>query len=103
MHSGVRVSYEQHPKDERVQKNYIQLLILDSRLEDATKLTDTLLKERPQDIDGLIMRGQILNAQGHSNEAAQSLESALKADPQNPGPTTVWVSRWLRWGIQDGR
>ena len=53
----------EHPKDLRVRKNYIQLLILSNRLPDATKLNDALLKENPKDLDGLIYKGQLLNAQ----------------------------------------
>ena len=75
---------KQHPKDERQQKNYIQLLILSSRLDEAIKLNDRLLKDHAEDLDGLIMRGQILNAQGHLTDAVQTLQSAAKEDPNNP-------------------
>jgi len=74
----------QHPKDLRVRKNYIQLLILAMRLPEAEKLNDALLKENPKDVDGLIYKGQLLSAQGKPNDATQPLEIALKSAPENP-------------------
>ncbi len=67
-----------------MQKNYIQLLVLGNRIGDATTLNDKLLKDHAQDVDGLILRGQILDAQGHPDQAEPPLEAALKQDPQNP-------------------
>ena len=64
-----------------MQKNYIQLLILDNQLDLATRVNDSLLSRQPKDVDGMVLRGQILSAQGRPNEAIQSLEAALKDDP----------------------
>jgi len=75
---------QQHPKDERVQKSYIEALVLGNRLNEASKLDEQLIKAYPKDVDALILRGQILNAQGQSDQAVHSLEAALKEDPQNP-------------------
>jgi len=75
--------YSEHPKDLQVKKNYIQLLILKNRLEEAGKLNDEVLKASPRDVDALIYRGQI---QLHRNDAAgavDSLQRALKDDPGN--------------------
>src|SRR5438270_948563 len=76
--------FQQHPRDERVEKNYIQLLVLSNQVDAASKLNEPDLKNHPDDVDGLILRGQILNAQGHPNDAVHPFEAALKQDPQNP-------------------
>lgn len=76
--------HQQHPRDERVEKNYIQLLILSNQLDAASKLNEPFLKNHPNDVDSLILRGQILNAQGHPNDAVHPFEAVLKQDPQNP-------------------
>lgn len=73
-----------HPKDLRVQKNYIQLLIYAKQLDQAAKLNDAVLKENPKDIDALIYRGQILSAQNKPADASAALDQAIKAAPENP-------------------
>src|SRR3989442_8075272 len=72
-----------HPKDIQVKKNYIQLLILKNRIAEARKLDDEVLKTSPSDTEALIFKGEIQIADGHGNDAAESLQSALKADPNN--------------------
>ncbi len=76
--------FQQHPRDERIEKNYVQLLILSKQLDAATKLNEQFLKKHVTDVDSLILRGQILNGQGQPTEAMQPFETALKEDPQNP-------------------
>src|SRR5262249_52779716 len=76
--------YQQHPQDERVLKNYVQLLIIGSQLDEASRLNAQLLKQHPNDVDAMVLQGQIQSAQGHPNDAVQSLQAALKSDPQNP-------------------
>lgn len=75
--------YEQHPGDLRAKKNYVQLLIDTHRLDQATKLNDEILKANPKDVDGMILRGQVLRAQGHFQEAVQILSTALQLDAGN--------------------
>ena len=74
---------QDHPKDPQVKKNYIQLLILKNRLDEARKLNDEILKTTPSDTDGLVYRGQIQLRDGHPTDAAQTLQTALKNDPDN--------------------
>jgi len=74
---------QEHPKDIQVKKNYIQLLILKNRIAEARKLDDEVLKTSPSDTEALIFKGEIQIADGHGNDAAESLQSALKADPNN--------------------
>jgi tetratricopeptide (TPR) repeat protein len=75
--------YKDHPKDPQVRKNYIQLLILRNRLDDATKLDDAILKNNPQDAEALVFRGQIKLREGKPNEAVSSLQDAVSHDPDN--------------------
>jgi cellulose synthase operon protein C len=75
--------YSDHPKDIPVKRNYIQLLILKNRLDDATKLNNELLKVNAKDADALVYRGQIQLAQGDAAGAVDSLQQALKNDSNN--------------------
>jgi tetratricopeptide (TPR) repeat protein len=72
-----------HPRDIEVKKNYIQLLILKNRLDEAAKLDDEILKANAHDIEGLVYRGQIQLRQGNAGGAVDSLQTALKNDPNN--------------------
>jgi tetratricopeptide (TPR) repeat protein len=75
--------FNDHPKDVQVKKNYVQLLILKNRLDEANKLNDELLKANPKETDSLIYRGQIQIRQGRARDAIQTLEGAIKNDPEN--------------------
>ncbi|HMK23916.1 MAG TPA: tetratricopeptide repeat protein, partial [Terriglobales bacterium] len=74
---------KEHPKDIQTKKNFIQLLILKNRLDDARKLNAEILKASANDNDAMIFRGQIAMRDGHLDDAVNSLQSALKADPSN--------------------
>ena len=76
--------HDEHPKDIKVKKNYVQLLILKNQLDKATKLNNEILKSNPRDVEGLICKGQIQNAQGDHAGAVESLQGALRNDPDNP-------------------
>jgi len=75
--------YSDHPKDIKVKKNYIELLILKNRSEEATKLNNEILKASPNDIDALIYRAQIQLGKNDANGGVDSLRSALRNDPDN--------------------
>ncbi len=75
--------YSDHPKDIQVKKNYVQLLILKNRLDEATKLNNDVLKATPKDADALVYRGQIQLQQGDAAGAVDSLQRALKNDSNN--------------------
>jgi tetratricopeptide (TPR) repeat protein len=72
-----------HPSDEQVEKNYIQLLIIANHIDDARKLDDELLKANGNDTEALIYRGQIQLRDGHAADAATTLATAIKNDPDN--------------------
>jgi tetratricopeptide (TPR) repeat protein len=75
--------YSDHPKDAQVKKNYIQLLILKNRLDEATKLDNEILKTNPHDVDALVFKGQLQLRRNDANSAVDSLQSALRNDPEN--------------------
>src|SRR5260370_40965082 len=54
-----------------------------NRLDEAAKLNNQILKANPRDVEGLIYRGQMQIHQGDANGAADSLQSAIKNDPDN--------------------
>ena len=75
--------YEGHPTDPQIQNNYVQLLIVKNRLEEARRINDDVLKARPNEVDALIDRGQIQIAGGHAGDAVQTLQAAIKNEPRN--------------------
>ena len=75
--------FQDHPKDPEVKKNYIQLLILKNRLDEAQKLNDEVLKTNGNDDTALIYQGQIQIRQHKATEAIQTLQKALRNNPDN--------------------
>jgi tetratricopeptide (TPR) repeat protein len=75
--------YSEHPKDALVKRNYVQLLILKNRLDEASKLNDEILKSSPHETDALIFRGQIQLRQNNFAGSVDSLQNALRNDPDN--------------------
>ena len=110
----------QYKNDVSVQKTYVQLLILNRKLDEAEKLTDALLKKTPQDAEVLILKGQIQRQQKKIDESIQTLQQARKNAPDNAfghyqlglayrekGDTPQAESEWreavrLRPGLVDG-
>src|SRR5258708_16801965 len=75
--------YQDHAKDMVVKKNYIQLLILKDRLDDARKLNDEVVKAKPDDADAQVYKGEIELRSGKNNDAVNTLQAVLKNDPDN--------------------
>ena len=75
--------YIDHPKDPLVKRNYIQILILKNRLDEASRLDNEILKNSPHDVDALIYKGQIQLHKGDSAGAVDSLQNALRKDPDS--------------------
>jgi tetratricopeptide (TPR) repeat protein len=73
----------QYPKDRQVRKTYIQLLVLNHRIDEAASLTDDLLKSAPQDVEGLVLKGEIQLQQGKVDDSIQTLQQALHASSDN--------------------
>ncbi len=75
--------YKDHNKDLQVKKNYIQLLILKNRLDEAGKLNGEVLAANARDGDALVYQGQIKLRQNDANGAVDALQQALKLDANN--------------------
>jgi len=75
--------YQAHAKDMVVKKNYIQLLILKDRLDDARKLNDEVVKAKPDDPDAQVYKGEIELRSGKASDAVNTLQAVLKNDPDN--------------------
>ena len=75
--------YRDHAKDMVVKKNYIQLLILKDRLDDARKLNDEVVKAKPDDQDAQVYKGEIEIRSGKASDAVNTLQAVLKNDPDN--------------------
>lgn len=73
--------YSEHPKDMQVKKNYIQLLIIKNRIDEASKLNDQILKDHANDEEGLIYRGEIQLSRGKASDAVQTLQSVVSSNP----------------------
>jgi tetratricopeptide (TPR) repeat protein len=94
--------FSAHPKDIQVKKNYVQLLILKNRLDEAGKLNDELLKTNPRDADALVYRGQIQLSRSDAGGAVDSLQEALKSD-FNSGVAHYQLGRAFEMQHNDAR
>ena len=75
--------HDEHPKDPQVTKNYVQLLIIDNRLDEASRLDEEVLRAKSEDVDALIERGQIQIARGRLSDAITTLQNVIKNNPDN--------------------
>lgn len=73
-----------HPADVQAKKNFIQLLILKSRLREASKLNNEILKSNPHDVDALVYKGQMQLRENSATDAVDSFQAALRGDANNP-------------------
>src|ERR1019366_2026797 len=76
--------YQDHSKDMVVKKNYVQLLILKDRLDDARKLNGEIVKAKPDAPDAQIYKGEIEIRSGKASDAVNTLQAVLKTDPDKP-------------------
>jgi tetratricopeptide (TPR) repeat protein len=58
-------------------------LLLQGKVDEAVKVDDAILKASPNDIDGRILRGQILNRQSKFQDAVNQLAPAAKDAPDS--------------------
>ena len=77
------ILYRDHPKDLPLKKNYIQLLILKERIDDARKLNDEILKAKPEDEEARVFKAEIEMHSGKASDAVSTLQGVLKEDPDN--------------------
>lgn len=74
---------KQYPKDTTLKKRYTEVLLLAQHNDEAGKLTDEILKNNPNDVEGLIFRASLQLQQQKAADAVTALQSAIKADAQN--------------------
>ncbi len=74
---------KEHPADFNVKKSYAQLLIFSKQWDEASQVTDEILKRAPQDDAALILKGQILLQTAKTDDALQTLQQAVKNNPAN--------------------
>lgn len=75
--------HREHPDDPQVTTNYVQLLIINNRLDEAGRLDEEVLKAKSDDVDALIERGQIQIATGRLSDAISTLQNVIKNNPDN--------------------
>jgi tetratricopeptide (TPR) repeat protein len=73
----------EHRNDFEVRKTYIQLLILNHRIEEAAQLNEEILRKSPRDTEARIFTGEIELQQRKLDQAIQTLQEALKNAPEN--------------------
>ncbi len=71
------------PKNPDLQLRLLETEINTGKIEDATKLTDQLLKENPGDIMARITHARLLAIKGNSAEAISTLREVIKDAPEN--------------------
>ncbi len=75
--------HQSHPTDVKLTNSYVQILILQNRLDEAARLTDGVLKENPKESSALVNRAQILTRQKRPSDAIPILTGVLKNEPDN--------------------
>jgi tetratricopeptide (TPR) repeat protein len=75
--------YSQHSKDKAIAETYVQLLVQQNRLDEATQVNDAILENFPADPDAMILQGAILNRQQKQSDAVHILEQAVKDAPDH--------------------
>jgi len=75
--------YHDHPKDLQVDKNYVQLLILKDRLDEAERINESVLKSNGKDDDALTYRGEIQIHRSRAADAVRTLESVISKNPDS--------------------
>lgn len=76
---------KEHTTDMNVRLDYIDLLLRQNRIDEASKLNNEILKANPKDAGAQMIRGRILNLRGQFKEAINVLQTALKDVPQHSG------------------
>src|SRR5581483_2324790 len=94
--------YKEHPKDQDVKKNYVELLILKNDLAEARKLNDEVLKSEPNDNQALILHGQLQLRAGEASGAVSTLQAVVKNDPGNAGAHYYLGAAYQDLGNLDG-
>ena len=76
---------KEHTTDMNVRLDYIDLLLRQNKVDEASKLNDEILKANPKESGAQMIRGRILNLRGQFKQAIDVLQTALKDVPQHAG------------------
>ena len=71
------------PKNQDLQLRLLETMLNNGKIDDATQLTDRLLKENPGDVMARIVRARLLAIKGNSAEAITTLREVIKDAPEN--------------------
>ena len=71
------------PKNQELQLRLLETMLNNGKIDDATQLTDRLLKENPGDVMARIVRARLLAIKGNSAEAITTLREVIKDAPEN--------------------
>ena len=75
--------FKAHPDDLRTRKNYVQLLILLGRIDQARKMNDAMLRLLGDDPDVILQRGEILIRDGRVRDAVSVLQKGVNLQPNS--------------------
>jgi predicted Zn-dependent protease len=71
------------PKNQELQLRLMETMLNSGKIDDATALTDKLLKENPGDVMARITHARILAMNGNGPEAVAALHDVIKDAPEN--------------------
>jgi tetratricopeptide (TPR) repeat protein len=77
------VLLKKYPRDWQLKRDYVQQLILADRLDEASDLTDELLRIQANNVQTLVQQGQILLKRGKPEQAVVPLKNALRINSNN--------------------
>jgi len=76
--------HKEHSKETGVTLTYAELLATAKRYDEATALTNELTKADASNLQAITLRSKIEAAQGKTNDALETMKTALKAAPNDP-------------------
>jgi cellulose synthase operon protein C len=77
------VLVKKHPRDWQLKRDYVQQLILADKLDEASDLTDELMRIQANNVQTLVQQGQILLKRGKPEQAVVPLKNALRINSNN--------------------
>src|SRR5208283_4530629 len=70
-------------KNQELQLRLLEIMLNTGKIDDATQLTDRLLKDNPGDVMARITHARLLAIKGNSSEAIKTLREVIKDAPEN--------------------
>jgi predicted Zn-dependent protease len=82
--AALRAELKSEPLDLKSRRNLAMILEQEQKPDEALALLDGVLKMKPDSAGDRYLKGKILLAQGHSQEAITQLAIAARLDPEDP-------------------